>query len=60
MSYKIDNQSIIKNYCQHATLKLCCAKEEESGRGIAVRGGLDENSSLVGAVPGPDFFTDST
>jgi hypothetical protein len=40
MIYLIDNQWIIKNYCQHATLKLCCAKEEESGRGIAVRGGL--------------------
>ena len=42
-------------------LRLCCATEakiKKSGRGIAVRGGLDENSSLIGAVPGPDFFTE--
>jgi hypothetical protein len=62
MVHFTDNQGIIKIYCHACDVGLCCAKEakiKESGRGIAVGRGLDENSFLVGAVPGPDFFTDS-
>ncbi len=62
MIYLSNNQSIIKNYCHACDVGLCCAKEAENKR---IRPGhrgqrlASHIVSLFGAVPGPDFFTDS-
>lgn len=56
MLYLVDFKWFIENYCHACNVGLCCPKEGKgSGQGVAIRGELD-NSFLVGAVPGPDFF----